>query len=236
VTVHLFNQSIQTRYSEWLADVARHANLVHCHRIWVYSPPVGNGTSGRVVPVEFGAKQYGLAVAKMRLEGLPNVSGQAGKNWHSKVASAVVGCLALVACADVDQPSNRTEYSSEGSTSYSPGFVNNSNPSINDLKKQLSGMGCNIQNLRYYEGIGGRINNYIFHGIRFVSDDYSVKFNLDYNYFKQKNKIYFDEKWDQVALGSSAYPVRVSGWLMDDECFGRLGKKFFLTNYEWIEE
>lgn len=37
-------------------------------RIWVYSPPVGNGTSGRVIPVDAGPKQYGLAEAKKRLE------------------------------------------------------------------------------------------------------------------------------------------------------------------------
>jgi len=39
-------------------------------RIWVYSPPVGNGTSGRVIPVNAGPKQSGLAEAKRRLEGL----------------------------------------------------------------------------------------------------------------------------------------------------------------------
>ncbi len=38
--------------------------------IWVYSPPVGNGTSGRVIPVNTGAKQSGLAEAKRRLEAL----------------------------------------------------------------------------------------------------------------------------------------------------------------------
>jgi len=38
--------------------------------IWVYSPPVGNGTSGRVIPVNSGPKQSGLAEAKRRLEGL----------------------------------------------------------------------------------------------------------------------------------------------------------------------
>jgi hypothetical protein len=38
--------------------------------IWVYSPPVGNGTSGRVIPVNAGARQIGLAEAKRRLEGL----------------------------------------------------------------------------------------------------------------------------------------------------------------------
>ncbi len=38
-------------------------------RIWVYSPPVGNGTKGRVIPVDTGAKQAGLVAAKWRLEG-----------------------------------------------------------------------------------------------------------------------------------------------------------------------
>ncbi len=37
-------------------------------KVWVYSPPVGNGTSGRVIPVDAGPKQYGLAEAKRRLE------------------------------------------------------------------------------------------------------------------------------------------------------------------------
>ena len=35
--------------------------------IWVYSPPVGNGTSGRVIPVDRGPRQPGLAEAKQRL-------------------------------------------------------------------------------------------------------------------------------------------------------------------------
>jgi hypothetical protein len=38
--------------------------------IWVYSPPVGNGTSGRVMPVNAGVRQNGLAEAKRRLEAL----------------------------------------------------------------------------------------------------------------------------------------------------------------------
>ena len=38
--------------------------------IWVYSPPVGNGTSGRVIPVNAGARQVGLTEAKRRLEAL----------------------------------------------------------------------------------------------------------------------------------------------------------------------
>ncbi|QTD57491.1 SEL1-like repeat protein [Parasphingorhabdus cellanae] len=37
-------------------------------RIWVYSPPVGNGTKGRVIPMDIGPKQFGLAVARVRLE------------------------------------------------------------------------------------------------------------------------------------------------------------------------
>jgi len=35
--------------------------------IWIYSPPVGNGTSGRVIPVDTGPKRTGLAEAKRRL-------------------------------------------------------------------------------------------------------------------------------------------------------------------------
>ncbi len=35
--------------------------------IWVYTPPVGNGTSGRVVPVQSGTKQYGILEALKRL-------------------------------------------------------------------------------------------------------------------------------------------------------------------------
>jgi hypothetical protein len=41
--------------------------------IWVYTPPVGNGTSGRVVPVQSGTKQYGLAEAQRRLKTLEEV-------------------------------------------------------------------------------------------------------------------------------------------------------------------
>jgi len=36
--------------------------------IWVYTPPVGNGTSGRVVPITKGEKSLGLAEAKKRFE------------------------------------------------------------------------------------------------------------------------------------------------------------------------
>jgi hypothetical protein len=38
--------------------------------IWVYTPPVGNGTSGRVMPVNLGVKQGGLAEASRRLDAL----------------------------------------------------------------------------------------------------------------------------------------------------------------------
>jgi len=38
--------------------------------IWVYSPPVGNGTKGRVIPVNAGPKQFGLVEAKRRLGGV----------------------------------------------------------------------------------------------------------------------------------------------------------------------
>ncbi|WOE75986.1 hypothetical protein [Alterisphingorhabdus coralli] len=38
--------------------------------IWVYSPPVGNGTQGRVIPLDTGPKQVGLTEAKRRLEGM----------------------------------------------------------------------------------------------------------------------------------------------------------------------
>ncbi|MEO1046352.1 MAG: hypothetical protein AAFX04_12995 [Pseudomonadota bacterium] len=38
--------------------------------IWVYSPPVGNGTRGQVIPVDTGPKRYGLAAAKRRLKNL----------------------------------------------------------------------------------------------------------------------------------------------------------------------
>lgn len=35
--------------------------------LWVYSPPVGNGTSGRVIPAENGPKIHGLNEARIRL-------------------------------------------------------------------------------------------------------------------------------------------------------------------------
>jgi hypothetical protein len=35
---------------------------------WIYIPPVGNGTSGRVTPVNMGERQSGLKEAKERLE------------------------------------------------------------------------------------------------------------------------------------------------------------------------
>ena len=41
--------------------------------IWVYTPPVGNGTSGRVVPVQSGPKQYGISEAQRRLKTLEEV-------------------------------------------------------------------------------------------------------------------------------------------------------------------
>lgn len=37
--------------------------------MWVYSPPVGNGTSGRVIPMDQGVRQMGLREAKRRLGG-----------------------------------------------------------------------------------------------------------------------------------------------------------------------
>lgn len=36
--------------------------------IWVYSPPVGNGTQGRVIPVNQGPKRYGLSTARELLD------------------------------------------------------------------------------------------------------------------------------------------------------------------------
>lgn len=38
--------------------------------LWVYSPPVGNGTSGRVIPINQGPRQPGLAEAQRRLAAL----------------------------------------------------------------------------------------------------------------------------------------------------------------------
>lgn len=38
--------------------------------IWVYTPPVGNGTNGRVVPVNSGLKQKGIAEASRRLSAI----------------------------------------------------------------------------------------------------------------------------------------------------------------------
>ena len=38
--------------------------------IWVYSPPVGNGTSGRVIPLQSGIKVSGLAEANRRLRAI----------------------------------------------------------------------------------------------------------------------------------------------------------------------
>lgn len=39
--------------------------------IWVYTPPVGNGTSGRVVAVKSGEVRHGLELANSRLDNLP---------------------------------------------------------------------------------------------------------------------------------------------------------------------
>ena len=36
--------------------------------VWVYSPPVGNGTSGQTAPFNLGSRQQGLAEAMRRLE------------------------------------------------------------------------------------------------------------------------------------------------------------------------
>lgn len=36
--------------------------------IWVYSPPVGNGSSGRVMPIQAGLKILGLSEAVRRLK------------------------------------------------------------------------------------------------------------------------------------------------------------------------
>jgi len=36
--------------------------------IWIYTPPVSKGTAGRVMPVETGPRQPGLAAAQRRLE------------------------------------------------------------------------------------------------------------------------------------------------------------------------
>lgn len=38
--------------------------------LWVYSPPVGNGTSGRVIPIDRGPRQPGLQEATQRLQAL----------------------------------------------------------------------------------------------------------------------------------------------------------------------
>lgn len=36
--------------------------------IWVYSPPVGSGTRGQVIPIDTGVRRAGLEEAKRRLE------------------------------------------------------------------------------------------------------------------------------------------------------------------------
>lgn len=38
--------------------------------VWVYSPPVGNGTSGRVIPVNSGVRKRGIAEAIRRLDAI----------------------------------------------------------------------------------------------------------------------------------------------------------------------
>ncbi|MEP2734977.1 MAG: hypothetical protein ABJP34_01670 [Erythrobacter sp.] len=38
--------------------------------MWIYQPPVGNGTTGQTVPINMGPKIYGLVEAKRRLEAL----------------------------------------------------------------------------------------------------------------------------------------------------------------------
>jgi hypothetical protein len=38
--------------------------------LWVYSPPVGNGTQGRVIPIDQGPRMPGLTEASERLEAL----------------------------------------------------------------------------------------------------------------------------------------------------------------------
>lgn len=41
--------------------------------LWVYSPPVGNGTNGRVIPVDNGPKIDGLDEARLRLARLEKI-------------------------------------------------------------------------------------------------------------------------------------------------------------------
>ncbi|MBD58620.1 MAG: hypothetical protein CL808_00660, partial [Citromicrobium sp.] len=38
--------------------------------IWVYQPPVGNGTTGRTVPLDTGPREVGLPAASERLASL----------------------------------------------------------------------------------------------------------------------------------------------------------------------
>jgi hypothetical protein len=45
-------------------------------RMWVYSPPVRDGGSGRAIPVDRGPKQPGLAEAARRLTALRNDRGR----------------------------------------------------------------------------------------------------------------------------------------------------------------
>ncbi|MEW4448684.1 SEL1-like repeat protein [Qipengyuania sp. JC766] len=50
-----------------------------CGPVWVYVPPVGNGTSGRTMQVDTGPLQPGLAVAKRHLEALDRKLCDAGE-------------------------------------------------------------------------------------------------------------------------------------------------------------
>jgi hypothetical protein len=43
--------------------------------IWVYSPPVGNGTTGRVIQVDQGVRQRGLSEAEDRLSQITDGNG-----------------------------------------------------------------------------------------------------------------------------------------------------------------
>ena len=40
---------------------------------WIYSPPVGNGTKGRIIPLDTGLVSAGLAEAAVRLENLDRI-------------------------------------------------------------------------------------------------------------------------------------------------------------------
>jgi hypothetical protein len=51
-------------------DLYRKAAADSGGTLWVYSPPVGENGKGRVIPVDRGPRQVGLAEAKRRLERL----------------------------------------------------------------------------------------------------------------------------------------------------------------------